>query len=107
MREAAMIPRRGDQLNQLSKECMIRTSHRIELKSGQIREGCLAFLNLEKHRIDILDKKNIYLDPFQILKRGYSVTYYQGKAVKDPILVPKNADLTTRVTGGILKSKTT
>jgi exodeoxyribonuclease VII large subunit len=107
MREATIIPRRGDQLNQLSKECLIRASHRIELKSGQIREGCIAFLNHEKHRIDILDKKNIYLDPFQILKRGYSVTYYQGKAVKDPILVPKNADLTTRVTGGILKSKTT
>ena len=94
-------------LKRLSKECLIRASHRMTIKSGQIRESSLAFLSDEKHTLDMLDKKNTYLDPFQILKRGYSVTYYQGKAVKDPAAVPKNADLTTRVTGGILKSKTT
>ena len=54
----------------------------------------------EKHPIDMLDKKNIYLDPFLILKRGYSVTYYLGKALKDPAGVPKNADLTTRARRG-------
>jgi exodeoxyribonuclease VII large subunit len=94
-------------LKPVLKECLLRASHRMAIKSGQIRESSLAFLKHEKHRLDMLDKKNTYLDPFQILTRGYSVTYYLGKAVKDPAAVPKNADLTTRVTGGILKSKTT
>ena len=53
----------------------------------------------------MLEKKCMYLDPFLILKRGYSVTYYNGKALKDPHTVPDHGDLTTRLAEGILKSK--
>jgi exodeoxyribonuclease VII large subunit len=90
-----------------SKEWLIRASHRLVLESVQIRESSLALLRQEKHRLEMLDKRNTYLDPFLILKRGYSVTYYLGKALKDPATVPENSNLTTRLAGGILKSKTT
>ncbi len=77
------------------------------MRSQQIKEYSLGLLEHTKHTLDILDKKYIYLDPFLILKRGYSVTYYNGKAMKDPKVVPERADLKPVLAGGILKSKTT
>jgi exodeoxyribonuclease VII large subunit len=106
MRESGVLARRGDRLNRLSNEYLIVASHQIKMKSQQIREFSLKLLEHTRHTLDLLDKKSIYLDPFLILKRGYSVTYYKGKAIKDPKMVPEKADIETRLAGGILKSKT-
>jgi exodeoxyribonuclease VII large subunit len=105
-RESGIIVRRGDRLNRLSKEYLIIASHRITIKSREISEKTLKIVEQAKHTLDLLDKKSIYLDPYLILKRGYSVTYYMGKALKDPNTVPSKADIETRLAGGILKSKT-
>jgi exodeoxyribonuclease VII large subunit len=107
LRESGVITRRGDRLNRLSKEFMILASHRVTMKSQRIREIILKFLEHKTHSLEMLERKSIYLDPFLILKRGYSVTYYNGKALKDPETVPENGDLSTRLAGGILKSKRT
>jgi exodeoxyribonuclease VII large subunit len=104
--ESGVLARRGDQLNRLSNVYLMVTSHQIKMKSQQIREFSLKLLEHTRHTLDLLDKKSIYLDPFLILKRGYSVTYYKGKAIKDPKMVPEKADIETRLAGGILKSKT-
>jgi exodeoxyribonuclease VII large subunit len=104
--ESGILRRRGDLLNRLSNECLIVASHQIKMRSQQIREYSLKLLEHTRHTLDLLDKKCIYLDPFLILKRGYSVTYYKGKAIKDPKIVPEKADIETRLAGGILKSKT-
>lgn len=64
-----------------------------------------VFINNKKHAVDMLLKKNNYLDPFLILKRGYSVTYYKGKALKDPKLVNEDDTIETKLHGGMLISK--
>jgi exodeoxyribonuclease VII large subunit len=106
IRESGVLARRGDRLNHLSNEYLIVASHQIKMKSQQIREFSLKLLEHTRHSLDLLDKRSMYLDPFLILKRGYSVTYYMGKAIKDPKKVPEKADIETRLAGGILKSKT-
>jgi len=107
LRETGIITRRSDRLNRLSNEYLIVASHRIAMKAQRIRETCRKFIESTRHNLIMLDKKSMYLDPFLILKRGYSITYYCGKALKDPKLVPENSEIETRLAGGILKSKKT
>jgi exodeoxyribonuclease VII large subunit len=56
--------------------------------------------------LEILEKKNSYLDPFLVLKRGYSITYHHGKAVKNAAHVNVNDIVETKLAEGILRSKT-
>lgn len=103
--EEGVARRRGDLLNRLSRQLLLVSGHRIALKSRQIQEITRKYTNREKHLLELLEKKSIYLDPFLVLKRGYSITYYNGKALKDPLMVPDHGELSSRLAGGILKSK--
>jgi exodeoxyribonuclease VII large subunit len=103
--EEGVARRRGDRVNRLSRQLLLVSGHRLALTSRLFKEVSRKFAEREKHLIEMLEKKCMYLDPFLVLKRGYSVTYYNGKAVKDPLSVPDHGDLTTRLAEGILKSK--
>jgi exodeoxyribonuclease VII large subunit len=103
--EEGVARRRGDRLNRLSRQLLLVSRHRITLTSRQMQETSRKYADREKHLLEMLEKKCMYLDPFLILKRGYSVTYYNGKAVKDPLTVPDHGDLSTRLAEGVLKSK--
>jgi exodeoxyribonuclease VII large subunit len=103
--EEGVVRRRGDLLNRLSRQLLLVSGHRIALTSRQMQEISRKYAEREKHLLELLERKCMYLDPFLILKRGYSVTYYNGKALKDPLKVPDQGDLTTRLAEGILKSK--
>ncbi|MFO7370032.1 MAG: exodeoxyribonuclease VII large subunit [Bacteroidales bacterium] len=85
----------------LLKESQTTGSRKVSL-NNVTRE----FMNNHKHRLDLLERKKNYLDPFLILKRGYSITYHNGKALKNPDLVSSDEILETRLAEGNLKSKT-
>ena len=103
--EEAVVRRRGDLLNRLSRQLLLVTGHKMALTSRQIQVLSRKYSDSQKHLLEMLEKKSMYLDPFLILKRGYSVTYYNGKVVKDPLTVPDQGDLSTRLAEGVLKSK--
>jgi len=103
--ESGVVSRRGDRLNRLSRQLLLVSEHRIVLKSRQIQEIIRKYADRQKHLLELLEKKCMYLDPFLVLKRGYSVTYFAGKVVKDPQTVPEHGELSTRLAEGILKSK--
>jgi exodeoxyribonuclease VII large subunit len=103
--EQGVLRRRGDSLNRLSRQLLLVSGHRMAITSRKMQEFSRKYAEREKHLLEMLEKKCMYLDPFLVLKRGYSVTYYKGKAVKDPLRVPDQGDLTTRLAEGILKSK--
>jgi len=75
-------------------------------RNDRIKAACYKFISNKKHLQEMLEKKCLYLDPFLILKRGYSVTYYNGKALKDPSAVKSNELIETRLATGNLRSKT-
>jgi exodeoxyribonuclease VII large subunit len=103
--EAGTSRRRGDRLGRLSRQLLLVSRHRMSMTFRQMQETSRKYRERERHSLEMMEKKCMYLDPFLILKRGYSVTYYNGKAVKDPAAVPDHADLTTRLAEGKLKSK--
>ena len=62
-------------------------------------------LTSEHHRLEILEEKVHSLDPTLLLKRGYSITLHNGKAVKDPKTLQKGDTIETRLAHGIIHSE--
>jgi len=60
-----------------------------------------------KAYLDSAEQKTILLDPVNVLKRGYSITYLQGKAVKDAANAGIGSIITTRLYNGTVTSVVT
>ena len=61
-------------------------------------------LTAERHRLEIIGEKLKSHDPGLILKRGYSITLHNGKAVKDANTLAPGDEIETRLSEGIIKS---
>ena len=61
-------------------------------------------LTAEYHRLEMLEEKIKSLDPAILLRRGYSITLFKGKAVRDPLALKKGDEIQTRIEKGIIKS---
>ena len=62
-------------------------------------------LTSERHRLEILEEKVHSLDPALLLKRGYSITLFHGKAVRDPQDLKAGDEIETRLEKGTVVSK--
>jgi exodeoxyribonuclease VII large subunit len=58
-----------------------------------------------RHHLDLLFQKALLTDPDKILARGYSITTYNGKALKDTNLVNPMALIETKLYNGHLLSE--
>ena len=86
-------------LNQL-KVTVIQLQDKLELQPIQyLKNSELALENIEKN-IQIMD-------PINVLKRGFSITYSNGKAVKDISQLEKGAKINTVLFNGTIKSTIT
>jgi exodeoxyribonuclease VII large subunit len=63
------------------------------------------FVSEKKHKLEILHKTNEFLDPVNVLKRGYSITFYNGKLLKDSSDVNNNEMIETRLFKGKINSR--
>ena len=61
-------------------------------------------LTLERHCLEMMEEKVRVLDPTLLLKRGYSITFFKGKAVKDTLQLKKGDEIETRIEKGTIKS---
>ena len=64
-------------------------------------------LTAECHRLQLLEEKAKALDPTLLLQRGYSITTYQGKTIKDASKLAPGVEIETRLANGIIHSKIT
>jgi len=101
--------KKGRQVSRLQASAqgwLVLQQHSQATLRKSLQQGSRTCLGEQKHRISLLEKRNQYLDPFRILERGYSVTYHQGRAVKDSEGIPSGETLETKLHKGSLKSKT-
>ena len=54
--------------------------------------------------MELLEEKVKTLDPTLLLRRGYSITLKDGKAVRDPLLLNIGDEIETHVEKGTFKS---
>jgi len=61
-------------------------------------------LKSEHHRLELLEEKAKALDPTLLLRRGYSITMKDGKAVRDAASLHPGDDISTRLANGTIQS---
>jgi len=81
-------------------------THQIHIESLQQRIPQIVEhrITSEQHQLQLLEEKAKSLDPNLLLKRGYSITYINGKAIRDPQTLKKGDEIETRIEKGTVKS---
>ena len=73
----------------------------LEVKMPIFLNRCLM---AEQHRLQLIEEKTKNLDPALLLKRGYSITLHNGKAVRSPQQLQSGDEIETRLEKGTIKS---
>jgi exodeoxyribonuclease VII large subunit len=94
-----------DQANQIVKRKIKKEKLRLAELPELLKHRLQRKLDLENHRLELADQKAKLFDPANVLKRGYSITVYDGGLVKDLSLIKQSELITTRLYKGSLISK--
>ena len=104
--------RQEARLDNLYQRILMRVQQRAVTSQADIRnleQGLLTALQRrltsEHHRLEMLEEKVCSLDPTLLLKRGYSITLFNGKAVRDPQALHPGDEIETRLEKGTIYSK--
>ena len=79
---------------------------KIATREEQMRLLSVQLIENQKKDLSFVESKVALLHPDHILKRGFSITYYQGKPILDATQLPIGTELETRFYKGKIKSKT-
>lgn len=72
---------------------------------SRLRQSATLLLSEQKHQIKLLKQRIADASPQRLLQRGYSITFKNGKAVKDASEVRIGDVLTTRLANGEVRSE--
>ena len=78
--------------------------HHIDLLEHSIRPAVTRKIEREQQRIALLTQRTKAVDPTLLLARGYSITLFNGKAVRDASSLNDGDEVETRVQKGSFKS---
>ena len=90
----------------VSRRMVVATTH-LDTIQRMIDTTVRRILDTERHRLDFLAHRVEAENPERLLRRGYSITTYKGKAVRNAAELPKGAVVETRVEQGCFKAKVT
>jgi exodeoxyribonuclease VII large subunit len=82
----------------------IRQDARIENLEARFPLLAERRMTAERHRLQLTEEKLKALDPQLLLKRGYSITLHNGKAVHNPLALKAGDEIETRLEKGTIKS---
>ena len=88
----------------VSRRLVTAETHLDPLKHT-IETSAKRRLDTEHHRLELLAQRIEAENPERLLRRGYSITTYNGKAVRDAAQLPKGALVETHVEKGKFKSR--
>lgn len=79
--------------------------HRTDLLQQAIAPAAKRAMAAERHRVEMAEQRAKALDPALLLRRGYSITLREGRAVRDAALLKVGDEIETRLEKGIIKSR--
>ena len=103
-RQEAKIDRAHNSIVTSVKERMAQARHHVAILENNIQPLIERKMTKEQNRLEQLRLRAGALDPQRLLKRGYSITLYNGKALHDPALLQEGDRIETRVEKGTLES---
>ena len=85
---------------------VVRTKQeaRLERMIQQLISGIKESINRSNHHLELLSQRMELLDPTLLLKRGYSITLHNGKAIKSQEELKKGDIIVTRLANGEVES---
>lgn len=86
------------------QSCLTSETHRLQIMETQLGIASQRRLVSEEHRLQLLEREVKAASPEHLLKRGYSITLKNGKAVTDAAALQPGDELTTRFAEGEIKS---
>ncbi|MEN9988372.1 MAG: exodeoxyribonuclease large subunit [Bacteroidota bacterium] len=95
------------QVQHQSRSQLVKHQQSIENQETRLKPQVQFFLEKEDQKIVQLEEKVHFLDPIHVLKRGYSITRINGKAIDEKVLIPVDAELETQTVQGTISSKVT
>lgn len=85
---------------------VVKTRHeaRLDILQRRLTAATTARLTSEQHRIAMLSQRVKALDPALLLRRGYSITLHNGRAVRSADDLRPGDELITRLARGTIRS---
>ena len=80
------------------------SAHRIEMLESRLPVAIERRLTSHRYRLESLELQLQGFDPQLLLSRGYSITLFQGKTVRDPNMLKAGDEIETRVEKGTIRS---
>ena len=88
-----------------SKELMKQSDFLLLSLQQRVQPAVRGRLSSEHHRLDVLEHRDRLLDPTLLLKRGYSITLHNGKAIHNANDLKIGDTITTLLEIGQIESK--
>ncbi len=104
-RERERLGELSNALNASTMKRLNREGEGLSLILERLGTHSKHHIKEEKERVSNLEKQLELLDPKRVLERGYSITFKQGKAVKDPENLEEGEEVETQVAKGRFKSR--
>lgn len=76
----------------------------LEMKSLRLKTLIERKVDNESHRLQLLAQRMEAQNPERMLRRGYSITKYNGRALKDVSTLKQGAEIETRLANGTVVS---
>lgn len=106
-REMGRLEKLHTRLTSLFLVVRDRQETRLRMKVDRILTALKLRLQREHHRLDILTQRTEAQDPMLILRRGYSITTVDGKAVKEAGQLREGMQIVTHLAKGTVESTVT
>lgn len=78
---------------------------KVAINATRLNSAVKTLFNIKDNRIKTLEQAIGYLDPVNVLKRGYSITYLNGQPLKDVDKLAKGDIIQTKLYNGSATSK--
>lgn len=103
-RQEAHINMIKERISNAIQRKLDQDKHHLDILSNTIAPLLEKKISNEQHRLEILTQRTQALDPQRLLKRGYSITLKNGKAVHDAQTLKVGDEIETRLEQGTIKS---
>jgi exodeoxyribonuclease VII large subunit len=80
-------------------------NNQLGQRHQQLKNRLVNELKAQQNKLDNFDEKVRLIDPLQVLKRGYSLTFKNGQLVKSAVGLLDGDELVTQLADGKVKSK--
>jgi len=95
----------SNKIEKNSSNIVHNQSGRLNSIKNQIRNSSSYLIQKQMLNLNNLITKSLLLNPENILKRGYSITYHKGKKITDINKIKENDEILTKLYSGIIRSK--